>query len=167
MEYYVLGVVGLLVLFLIVLTIVQAKRESEQLRDAVETSLGSRCNACSEAEAKYYTFRTCRCIGFAPLAAAWQVTRQGTYLCDPCARRKAIAVSRELGFNGGWGFPGVFAVALYTIGNVGSLVRNRSADLRTVAVCLVLGILLPWILLAALIALLMLAFVQVDKLWHG
>ncbi|HNO78622.1 MAG TPA: hypothetical protein PKN33_11230 [Phycisphaerae bacterium] len=167
MAYYVLGVGGLLFLFLIVSMIMGARRESNQLRATVETRLGTRCNTCFEGKAKYYTFRTCRCIGVAPLAAAWKTKNSGAYLCDPCARRQAIAASRELGLYGGWGFPGVIAVVIYTIGNVGSLMRNRSADARTVAVCLVFGVLLPWILLVVGVVLLLLALMLIDRLWHG
>lgn len=166
MEYIVLGVVGLLVLVLFALAIWRCSREGKQVRLHVEALEGSRCKLCHQEESQFYTFRSCRCFGIAPFAAAWEVSRHDAFLCDPCARREAVSACRKTGLYGGWGFPGVIAVALYTIGNIYALLRKRSARTGAVLLCVAKGILVPWLLLALGILLIFAFALLIEMLRH-
>ncbi len=162
LEYTVLGVVGLLLLSLIVMQLVKFLREIKERRTALGTLEKSNCHECGETSSQFYVFRNCRCFGIAPLASAWEVNKRETFLCDPCAQRVAIDECKKTGLYGGWGFPGFLAVLFYTIGNIYVLSRNKTANAKTVFWCIVVGVLVPWLVLAIAIVLM----VVVIRIWN-
>ena len=149
MVYLFCSALAFLLVFIVARTFLPIIRARRAKAYRAKATIGFPCRSCGASGARLYTFHACRCFGIAPFAAVWEKSTREVLACGSCAQAEAISACRDLGKTGGWGFPGVLVVVLYTGANIVELLRNRSAKAGVVLRCIAWGILLPWFMLGA------------------